>query len=241
MNAPDLRLGRWESVLADVGDVDALICDPPYSARTHDGHNGSAQRDPPVPGKIGRVLGFEMWTPQHVADFVRAWAPRVRGWFAAITSHDFVPAYEDALNRVGRYVFAPLPFYSPGSRIRLAGDGPSNWTCWIVVARPKNRAMQRWGTLPGGYSGSSDTQAIIGGKPLWLMRALVRDYSRPGDLVCDPCAGGGTTLAAARLEGRRSVGAEMDPKTYEIARRRLAVDLRDTADGAQLALGGTNA
>jgi len=41
---------------------------------------------------------------------------------------------------------------------------------------------------------------IIGGKPMWLMRALVRDYSRPGNLVCDPCAGGATTLIAAAIE-----------------------------------------
>jgi len=54
------------------------------------------------------------------------------------------------------------------------------------------------------------------------MRALIRDYSRPGDLICDPCAGGGTTLLAAAIEGRRAVGAEMDTKHYEIARKRIA-------------------
>ena len=29
----DLRLGRWQDVLADVTTCDAVICDPPYSAR----------------------------------------------------------------------------------------------------------------------------------------------------------------------------------------------------------------
>jgi DNA modification methylase len=67
-----------------------------------------------------------------------------------------------------------------------------------------------------------DERIVVGSKPLWLMRALVRDYSRPGDLVCDPCAGGGTTLAAARAEGRRSVGAELDPETWRKACERLA-------------------
>jgi len=62
----------------------------------------------------------------------------------------------------------------------------------------------------------------MGGKPLRLMRAIVRDYTRPGDIVCDPCAGGGTTLLAALTEGRGAVGAEMDPAHYEIARKRLA-------------------
>ncbi|MBK8173162.1 MAG: hypothetical protein IPK60_22905 [Sandaracinaceae bacterium] len=54
------------------------------------------------------------------------------------------------------------------------------------------------------------------------MRAIVRDYTRPGDLVCDPCFGGCTTGLASMLEGRRFVGAEMDPKHFEIARKRLA-------------------
>ena len=53
------------------------------------------------------------------------------------------------------------------------------------------------------------------------MRALVRDYSRPGDLVCDPCAGGATTLIAAALEGRRAIGAELDPETYALACARI--------------------
>jgi site-specific DNA-methyltransferase (adenine-specific) len=63
---------------------------------------------------------------------------------------------------------------------------------------------------------------IKGGKPLWLMQQLVRDYSRPGDLVCDPCAGGATTLIAAAIEGRRAVGAELDPTTYRKAQARIA-------------------
>ena len=54
------------------------------------------------------------------------------------------------------------------------------------------------------------------------MQAIVRDYSRPGDLICDPCAGGATTLIAAATEGRRAVGAEMDPKTYALAQARIA-------------------
>jgi DNA modification methylase len=45
------------------------------------------------------------------------------------------------------------------------------------------------------------------------MRALVRDYSRPGDLIVDPCMGSATTILAAVIEGRRAIGAEMDPKT----------------------------
>jgi len=62
---------------------------------------------------------------------------------------------------------------------------------------------------------------MMGQKPMWLMRAIVRDYSRHGDLVCDPYAGSGTTLLAAVMEGRRAIGAEMDEGRFDMAVRRL--------------------
>lgn len=61
----------------------------------------------------------------------------------------------------------------------------------------------------------------MGGKPLGVMRSIVRDYSRPGDLVCDPFAGGATTLLAAAMEGRRAVGAECDMAAYAAAMTRI--------------------
>lgn len=221
----DLRLGRWQDVLGDV-ECDALIVDAPYSERTHSAHGltgtaVSAMRDP---GKAPKPINYGCWKPGHVDEFVAHWAPRTRGWFVSITDHLLARSWEKALEASGRYVFSPLAFVASGSRIRLSGDGPSQWACWVVVARPATRDFQRWGTLPGAYvlpAGAGGNE-VIGGKPLWLMRALVRDYTRPGDLVCDPCAGGGTTLLAALMEGRRAVGAEMMPEHYEIARKRLA-------------------
>jgi site-specific DNA-methyltransferase (adenine-specific) len=139
-----------------------------------------------------------------------------------MTSHDLVPAWERALRLLDRYVFAPVPYVETGSRVRLAGDGPSSWTVWLVVARPRTQAMARWGTLPGAYVLPSERgKGRIGGKALAGMRAIVRDYTRPGDLVVDPCAGAGTTLRACQIEGRRAIGAEMDLRAYRVAADRL--------------------
>ncbi len=226
----DLRLGRWQDALADVGEVDAVVCDAPYSTRTHDGHGG-ARSDPRYEATGSkterRAINYDGWTPADVSAFVESWAPRCRGWFVTITDHILAPAWEAALTDADRYVFAPLPWVAKGSRVRLAGDGPSSWTCWIVVARPRTgtdrngRPYSKWGTLPGAYVYTSDRGGHIGGKPLALMRALVRDYTRPGDIVCDPCAGGATTLIAAHQEGRIGIGAEMDPETHALGLRRI--------------------
>jgi hypothetical protein len=224
MEAPVLHLGRYETALRAVTQVDAVITDPPYGQATHDANAAGRCTNERRDTKRGRVIGYAHWTPAHVRRFVRFWAPRCRGWFVAMTSHDLCPVYTTALEAADRYVFAPLPFVAIGSRVRLSGDGPSSWTDWIVVSRPSTAEYARWGTLPGAYvlpEGFSEKKEVIGGKPLWLMRALVRDYSRAGELVCDPCAGAATTLVAAGIEGRRAIGAEVDKETHRHALARI--------------------
>ena len=46
-------------------------------------------------------------------------------------------------------------------------------------------------------------------------------FRSPGDRVCDPCAGGATTLIAARQLGRVAIGSECDATTYAKAKARL--------------------
>jgi site-specific DNA-methyltransferase (adenine-specific) len=231
MSAIDLRMGRWQDVLADV-ECDTLISDPPYSERTHEGQR-HGRKGKTCGGRLvsSRGLAYAPFSRADVCEFVSLWAARTRGWFCVFSDSELYPAWRDALRSSGRYVFAPIPCVQIGMNIRLAGDGPSNWTTWFVVSRP--RALNKWGTLRGAYVGNAfepgQTMAtagrrsgVVGGKPLWLMQALVRDYSRAGDLICDPCAGGGTTLLAAAIEGRRAVGAECLPEHYELARKRIA-------------------
>jgi hypothetical protein len=237
----ELRLGDYRDVLADV-TCDALITDPPYSARTHGGQR-HGRHVSNGDWATSRGIGYAHWGPGDVAAFCAWSSASVSGWICAQTSHDLAPHYEAALGERGRYVFKPLPIVLHGMNVRLAGDGPSSWSVDMVVARPRSA---RWlaerkrlrdalglpGTLPGAYVGlpwdpgqNSATAArrssVVGSKPVWLMRAIVRDYSEPGDLVCDPCAGGGTTLLAAVIEGRRAIGAERDPATFRAAVERL--------------------
>jgi hypothetical protein len=227
----DLRLGRWQDVLADV-ECDAWISDPPYGERTHRGHDA-------IEGTGDRAgLGYAFLRPEDVREIVEHWSPRTRGWMCAMTSHDLIPHWEDAFEAAGRYYFAPLPvleFYRP----RLLGDGPGSRAVQLVVARPRTREFlsQNWGSLPGDYRGPLPADHLprghyersegegragrMGGKSLAVMRSIVRDYSRLGDVVCDPFAGYGTTLLAALMEGRRAVGSEMDPEAHAAARDRL--------------------
>jgi site-specific DNA-methyltransferase (adenine-specific) len=59
-------------------------------------------------------------------------------------------------------------------------------------------------------------------KPLSLMRYLVLTYTNPGDVVLDMCCGSGTTLLAAKQEGRHYIGCDREAEYVEISRQRLA-------------------
>lgn len=217
----DLRLGDWATVLADVGDVDAVITDPPYGRRCHVGHDLMAESTRNVTGQeTRRSLQYAYWTPDDVDAFVDAWIPRCKGFFVAMTSHDLISAYESAYLRHGRFTFAPVAIIQP--RFRASGDGPSSDVVYAMVCRPKSRKFFGGWSSRGYYlAGTEKHGAVAGAKPVQLMRALVRAYSRSGDVVCDPCAGGATTLIAAAQEGRQAVGAELDATTYAAATARI--------------------
>lgn len=214
----DLRLGDWHAVLADV-QVDALICDPPYSARTHAGSDAVVGRS--SDGAERQELRYQAWDNDAVAEFVSSWAPRVKSWMACMTDDLLIDAWRAAFRAAGRYDFAPVPILQ--HKPRMSGDGPASACVYLVVSRPREARFMQWGSLPGWYQSHPErTLGVQGAKPLDLMRALVRDYSRPGDLVCDPCAGSATTLLAAAIEGRTAIGSEIDAATYQIAMKRIA-------------------
>lgn len=215
-----LLLGRWQDVLSpdELGVVDTLITDAPFSAETHSGGREGTRAD--EYSDDGLAPDYQHWTPGDVDAFVGHWSPRVRGWMVGLCDHHLIGAWSDAYERHGRYVYAPVPCVIQGMTVRLSGDGPSSWAVYAMVARP--RSLRTWNTLPGAYVGGREPGAKGGrGKPRWLMDAIVRDYSREGDLVCDPLAGYGTTLVSALLQRRRAIGAEQDEdavkKAFELA------------------------
>lgn len=219
----DLRCGDWREVLADV-ECDALICDPPYGARTHAGHdrqvanlNGAGSED------MRNELCYASMSPADVREFVDFWSPRTRTWMAVMSCSDLYPIWREEFDRVGRYAFAPVPCVIRGMGVRMSGDGPSSWAVYLSTARPKTKEAYSWGTLPGAYvTTRGGGPHHIGGKPPALMSAIVSDYSRPGDLVCDPFSGGGTTATACESLGRRFVGSEIDRTTHALAMKRIA-------------------
>lgn len=223
--------GDCLDILGDIGAeyaVDHVICDPPYSERTHKGHDSSAS-GPVGEGKDSANrsgLGYGFLSEADCIRYVECVSRVCGGWVLTFNDHTNMPILQSEFQKTGRYVFAPIPFYSPGRSVRLSGDGPCSWTDWILCTRTARQV--RWGTLPGGYVFSSDRQ-YMGGKPLSLMRAIVNDYSREGECVLDPFMGSGTTLKACKELGRHAIGIDNNEESCEIAADRLAQEVLEFA------------
>jgi site-specific DNA-methyltransferase (adenine-specific) len=218
--------GDHRSIDIDV-HVDAVITDPPFSERTHKDNDASAN------GHLGagkdlckrREIGYSWLTEEDVIELcarISKWNP---AWSVVFTDHTLAPVYWREFTLLGRYCFAPLPFYSPGRSVRLSGDGPSSWTDWIIPSR--TAAASRWGTLPGGYVYRKDASERVGSKPLALMKAIVSDYTASSGMIIDPYMGSGTTLVAAKNLGCKAIGIEIEERYCEIAAKRLSQEVFD--------------
>jgi modification methylase len=86
----------------------------------------------------------------------------------------------------------------------------------IPATKHKQWFQQIWNGL-----GGASTRNHPAPYPLALAERLVRMFSFVGDTVLDPFLGTGTTSIAAARWGRNSVGVEVEPAYFDMARRRL--------------------
>lgn len=202
-----IYLGRYQDAPRPTGDI-AVITDPPYSDRTHDGQHDM----------VGG-LDYTSWSPDDVSEAVGVWSSWDPWWIVALTDDVLIPAWRKAYRDAGMLDFAPVPVIHPDS-VRLTGDGPASAAVYAMVARRRCKELASWGSLRGWYTASRARDGYRGAKSLDLMRRIVSDYSRIGWTVADPCCGTGTTLVAADMT-RYVWGAEVSPEAHAIATRRL--------------------
>jgi site-specific DNA-methyltransferase (adenine-specific) len=204
--------------------ADALITDPPYCLLTRRRKRGDL-RDRHAGRKIDRepVVRFESvrdyrafteeWLPRAVSH-LRPGAPLVVWtnflgkepistgaedlgyllagefvWAKRTTERDgneqLLRVYETALV----FLREPLPPPAPG-------DPPRAWC--VAAGYDDDGEAARWGNHPNH-------------KPFTVLEAILRAWTRPGQLVLDPFAGSGSIPAAALRLGRRAACLEIEP------------------------------
>jgi SAM-dependent methyltransferase len=106
-----------------------------------------------------------------------------------------------------------LPKTWPVRRFAPAEFVPAEWTVWSFPQRGD------WATHSGDYRGNWSP---------FIPRNLIQKFTLPGDLVCDPMAGSGTTLVECRLTGRKGIGVDINLDAAMVAMNRLDFDVPDS-------------
>jgi hypothetical protein len=130
--------------------------------------------------------------------------------------------------------FSDSPIYGTGAEGLTFGGHAGRWPANLI----HDGSDEVVGLFPVTTSGSSAARFFYCAKaskadrsegnihptvkPTDLMRYLCRLVTPPGGIVLDPFMGSGTTLVAAKLEGRKAIGIELEEEYCEIAAKRLA-------------------
>ncbi len=212
--------GDCLDLLPTLGPVDHVITDPPYEAALHRAAaEGRIQRaDGQAPPRGFEFAGIDAIREEAARTMVTA----ARGWLLAFALAEGVGAWRDAIQAAGGKWDTTLCWVKPDATPRFNGQGAARgFEC--IVSAWCGTGHRRWNG--GGRRGVFTYPTAKGGhptaKPLALMMALIQLYTQPGDLICDPFMGSGTTGVAAIALGRRFLGIEIEPGYHEIARRRL--------------------
>lgn len=155
--------------------------------------------------------------------------PNNAGWFEDnITAARQVLAesrWHEALVFWNELEFAPvtLPLVAVHVWHRSNVNGrpyePINHFC-VDDRKRRSEVLRHPAVFEGAGPGCNEYLGHPTQKPVALMRQLIR--KTVGDLILDPFMGSGSTVRAAKDEGRRAIGIEVEERYCEIAARRLA-------------------
>jgi DNA modification methylase len=187
------------------GSVDFVLTDPPYLAhyRSRDGRTVANDNDAawlkPAFAEMFRVLCRDSFCVSFY------------GWHQA---DKFIAAWREAGFRLAGHLTFPKQYASTERFLQYRHEN----AYLLAKGNPQPPTQRIPDVLEWKYSGNKlhPTQ-----KPLCVLTPLIQCFSQPGDFVLDPFCGSGSTLLAAKLQGRSFIGIELDPAYYNIALDRL--------------------
>lgn len=232
--AVTLHHGRCEDVLPSLDAVDHVITDPPYSEKVHasvrsgkmsEADNG-ARGGADVRRKV--ALGFDHLTPELRQLCAQEFARLARRWVLVFSDVESDHLWRFDLEAAGLDYVRTGAWVKVGATPQFSGDRPATGFEAITICHPKGR--KRWN---GGGRHAVWTVPIVldrGGKtprlhttqkPEPLMRALVDQFTDPGDVILDAFGGSGTTAIAAAYLGRKTILIEENEARAEVCANRL--------------------
>ena len=228
--AVTLYCGDNREILPNLTAVDHVITDPPYSIVVVNSSKGAHKR------VHRRDLGYVGVTEDDRA-FIGAQVGRLtRRWALVFCDAESLTAWRVALETGGMTHARMGAWVSPACTPQFTGDRPgTGWEACEIV----HSATGRWRWNGGGGPAVWVFNRPVNGtqeredaqhptpKPLALLTRVISDFTDQGETILDPFAGSGTTLVAAKLNGRKAIGIEREEKYCAVAAKRL----RETEPG----------
>lgn len=210
----ELYLGDCREILPTLGNVDAVVTDPPYGIGLGS-HLASKDR------RTDRVLvkdGYESYddTPENYDAVV---VPVIRDALALTASgRGLVFGVPPAIWRL------PPPTAMGGVYLPAACGrntwGFSSFVHALLYGRAPNLQLGAKHTaIESTESAEKNGHPVP--KPLGWMKWAVALATIKGETIIDPFMGSGTTGVAAVNLGRKFIGIEIEPKYFDISRRRI--------------------
>lgn len=222
IGAATLYLGDMLEILPTIDAVDHVISDPPYEDEMH-----------AAIGRIRRSDGCQMISDLGFAGVNADRAAIARecvristGWTILFTLAEGVRAWRDELQVVGAKYDTCIAWIKPDSTPRMNGQGPARGfecavTAWCAPGYRSWNAGGKRGVYTHLVNNAERTGLHPTEKPRRLMAELVADFTKPGQSICDPFMGSGTTGVAAVQAGRCFIGIERDPAHFALSCRRI--------------------
>lgn len=217
-----LYLGDCLNILPTIDAVDHIISDPPYEDELHAAIGRIRRTDGRA---MVQTLGFEGVNADRAA--IAAECVRIsQGWCILFTLAEGVRAWRDELQAVGAKYDTCIAWVKPDSTPRMNGQGPARGfecavTAWCHTGHRNWNAGGKRGVYTHLVNNPERTGQHPTEKPRRLMAELVADFTKPGQTVCDPFMGSGTTGVAAVQAGRAFIGIERDDAHFALACRRI--------------------
>jgi site-specific DNA-methyltransferase (adenine-specific) len=210
-----LWLGDCKEIVGTLGQVSAIITDPPYAEKTHAGARTGGG------GEI--LIDFASITDAEFVRLCKQFCGIARRW--VVMTCDWRHAAEAERRLPDLFIRAGV-WIKPNGMPQYTGDRPA--TGWEAVAILHRAGKKTWNG--GGQHAVYIEPKVSGfhptGKPVPLLRKWVRLFSDVGETILDPFMGSGTTGVAAIQMGRKFMGIEINPLHFDTARRRISDALK---------------
>jgi len=225
----DIYLGDCREVMRELGPVDHMITDPPYSAHTHAKQwIGSALTDDGKPrvSTAHKELGFDSLSPELMRDVCKEAKRLTKRWSLAFCDVESIWLWKECMQVSGLDYVRACIWDKVDSAPQFTGDRPANSAEGIICAHQPGK--KRWNgggarsVLRHAVNAEKGAKPHPSTKPEPLMGELVQLFTDVGELILDPFGGSGTTAVAAKRLGRRCILIEQQEKYCEIAAKRLS-------------------